>query len=991
MHGDGSMTPGQQPPANDEDTGPVPVPPQPVPHPAPPTEPQKHPLPARLLRALAIPVLIFWVVAAAALNIFVPTLEETTAANAKAMIPRDAPSSAAAITQGQDFKESDYTSMAVILLEAEGRPLGEQDHRYYDQMVRALLEDKEHVQSLMDLWGDPVTRSGQQSADAQAATLTVRPAGDLGDADSNRSIKAIRGIVEKLDKDKPEGLKVYVSGPAPLASDTLNAADESMVTLTIVTIVVIIIMLLIAYRSITRAIIPLFGVLITLATARGVVSLLVENHVIGISSFAMNMAVSLVLGVATDYGIFYLGRFQEARRAGQDRETAYYTSVRSVAHVVLGSGIAISGACLCLSLTTLDYFRTLGPPCFVAMVVAVIAALTLGPALLTLGSKVPWLSEPAKTSPVWRKLGTAIAKWPAAMIAVAALVIPLCIANLATYTVSYNDRDYAPKSVESSQGYAAADRHFQPSQLSIDTLYIKADHDMRNTTDMISLDRVAKNIVRTPGISMVQSITRPNGRPLEHASLPYAMGSMGTKIGQNLGFLKDRVADVDTMAARMGDMMDATKKMSDITSQLSAGTHMSMEASQGLKVAMDKTRDNLANFDDFFRPLRNYLYWEPHCFDIPVCWAMRSLNESIDNIDEATSQLGPMVDGLSMVDAATPQMIAQLNATVQNMAVMQQLTLTMQSLFHATIAQLEPMIDPMVDMGRAFDNAKNDDFFFMPPESFKTNDFQVGLKFMMTPDGTGARVLIYHDGEAMSPEGIDQIQRAESAAHEAIKGTSLSGATLMMAGASSNYRDVQAFSKNDILTMMLATFGLVFLIVMVITRTLAGSVIVLITVVLSFLGSLGLAAFIWETLIGVELHWLTLPIAFIVLVGVGCDYNLLLLSRYREELSAGIRTGLIRTIAGSGNVAVTAAFVLAGTMLAMLSSDVVNIGQAGSTICIGLIFDMMIVRLFLVMPLARLLGPWFWWPQRLPKVQRAKFRDEPEAGSPQEEPATAQM
>ncbi|MBE5460656.1 hypothetical protein E3G69_000448 [Mycobacteroides abscessus] len=752
--------------------------------------------------------------------------------------------------------------------------------------------------------------------------------------------------------------------------------------LTIVTIVVIIIMLLIAYRSFTRAIIPLVGVLITLATARGGVSLLVENHVIGISSFAMNMAVSLVLGVATDYGIFYLGRFQEALRSGEDRESAYYTSVRSVAHVVIGSGVAISGACLCLSLTTLDYFRTLGPPCFAAMVVAVISALTLGPALLTLGSKVPWLSEPAKTSPAWRKLGTAIAKWPAAMIAVAALVIPLCIANLANYTVSYNDRDYAPKSVESSRGYDAADRHFQPSQLSIDTLYIKADHDMRNTTDMISLDRVAKNIVRTPGISMVQSITRPNGRPLEHASLPYAMGSMGTKIGQNLGFLKDRVADIDTMAARMGDMMESSKKMADITGQLSAGTQMSVEASRGLKAAMEKTRDNLANFDDFFRPIRNYLYWEPHCFDIPMCWAMRSLNESVDNIDEATSQLGPMVDGLSMVDAATPQMITQLNAMVQNMAVMQQLTLTMQSLFHATIAQLEPMINPMVDMGKAFDNAKNDDFFFMPPESFNTKDFQTGMKFMMTPDGKGARILIYHQGEAMSPEGIDQIQRAEAAAHEAIKGTSLSNVDLLVAGASANYRDVQAFSMNDILTMMLATFGLVFLIVMVITRTLAGSVIVLITVVLSFLGSLGLAAFIWETLIGIELHWLTLPIAFIVLVGVGCDYNLLLLSRYREELSAGIRTGLIRTIAGSGNVAVTAAFVLAGTMLAMLSSDVVNIGQAGSTICIGLIFDMMIVRLFLVMPLARILGPWFWWPQKLPTPKRATFKDKPEAGEP---------
>jgi RND superfamily putative drug exporter len=57
-------------------------------------------------------------------------------------------------------------------------------------------------------------------------------------------------------------------------------------------------------------------------------------------------------------------------------------------------------------------------------------------------------------------------------------------------------------------------------------------------------------------------------------------------------------------------------------------------------------------------------------------------------------------------------------------------------------------------------------------------------------------------------------------------------------------------------------------------------------------------------------------------------------------------------------------------MLALLSSDVVNNGQAGLTICMGLMLDMLVVRLFLVMPLARLLGPWFWWPQRIPSRPR---------------------
>ena len=275
--------------------------------------------------------------------------------------------------------------------------------------------------------------------------------------------------------------------------------------------------------------IPLVGVLVALATARGVVSFLVGLHVLGISSFATNMVVALVLGVSTDYGIFYLGRYHEARRAGQDKETAYYTSVANTQHVIMGSGLAISGATLCLSLTKLNYFRTLGPPCFVAMVVAVAAALTLGPALLTLGSKIKYLDAPRPTSRMWRRLGTAIARWPAAIIAVAALVIPLAIMNLASYKVSYNDRDFAPASVESSKGYAAADRHFPKSQLSTDVLYVQSDHDMRNTTDMISLDRITKSIYRLPGIALVQGITRPNGRALEHASLPYALGSVGNK------------------------------------------------------------------------------------------------------------------------------------------------------------------------------------------------------------------------------------------------------------------------------------------------------------------------------------------------------------------------------------------------------------------------------------------------------------------------------
>ncbi|QRY48414.1 RND family transporter [Mycolicibacterium boenickei] len=917
-----------------------------------------------MLRVLAIPIVLVWLALAVVLNVFVPSLDDVTAENAGPLVARDAPSAQAAIHMGNDFNESDFTSVAVLLLETDNRALGEQDHQYYNELVRRLLDDTEHVQSVQDLWGKPVTMSGSQSADAQATTLNIRPAGDLGSSRANESIEAIRDIVAKVPK--PEGLSAYITGPAPLAADTLHATDASLVKLTIVTVILILTLLLIVYRSITIAIIPLVGVLTTLAVARGIISFLVGQGVIEISSFASNLLVSLVLGASTDYAIFYLGRYQEARQAGADKESSYYTSVANVPHIIMGSGIAITGATLCLSLTHLDYFRTLGPPCAVSMVVAVLSALTLGPALLTLGSKIGWIQPRKKrANPVWRKVGTMIARWPIPMIAVASLIIPLCMLGLTAYNVSYNDRDFAPASVEASTGYAAADKHFPTSWLNNDIVYIKANHDMRNTADMISLDRVAKAITRTPGVALAQGVTRPNGRPLEHASLPYAFGTQGTKLGENIGFLRDRIADIGTLSSKTGNILESTKRLEDITNQLTVGTHLSRESAERLKVLSDETRDHLADFDDFFRPIRNYFYWEPHCFDIPICAALRSLYDSLDGVDGITNELGNTVRGITVIDTVTPQIVPQIRSTVTNLQAIQTLTLTLQSTLNAIVDQLDVFIDPLVDMAQAFDNAKNDDFFFLPPDALKTDDFKVGMNFFMTPDGKGARIVFYHTGEAQSPEGIEQVRAVTAAAQEALKGTSLSNANVYLAGAASNYRDVQDYSRNDIIIMMLATFALVFTIVLVITRALVGAIIVLITVVLSFSGAYGLSVFLWEVLIGTQLHWLTLPIAFIVLVAVGCDYNLLMLSRYREEIGAGIKTGLIRTMGSSGGVVFTAGFVFAFTMLALLASDVKNIGQAGSTICLGLIFDMIVVRLFLVMPLARLLGRWFWWPQRI--------------------------
>ena len=163
---------------------------------------------------------------------------------------------------------------------------------------------------------------------------------------------------------------------------------------------------------------------IGLLTSRGVVAVLASHDAFGLTTFAGNILTMLAIAAATDYGIFIFGRYREARSRGQDRETAYYTTFRSVAPVIVGSGLTIAGATYCLSFARLPYFSTMGAPVAIGMIVVVASAVTLGPAVLFLGSRVG-LFESKRAGPerFWRRVGTAVVRWPAPILVASLFVV----------------------------------------------------------------------------------------------------------------------------------------------------------------------------------------------------------------------------------------------------------------------------------------------------------------------------------------------------------------------------------------------------------------------------------------------------------------------------------------------------------------------------------------------------------------------------------------
>ena len=925
------------------------------------TERPQIPFIARTIRRLSPFIILAWVALTLIVTLAVPSLEQVGEEHSVALSPQDAPSVQAMKRMGKDFKESDSDSFAMIVLEGQ-QPLGDDAHTYYAELVRELRDDPKHVEHVQDLWGDRLTAGGAQSADGKAAYVQMFLAGNQGTTLSDESVAAVRNIVKRTPP--PPGVKAYVTGASALVADMVHSGDKSILKITALSVAMIFTMLLLVYRSIITVVLLLVMVGIELAAARGIVAFLGDNNILVLSTFAINLLVSLGLAVGTDYGIFFFGRYQEARQAGEDPETAYYTTYRGVAPVVLASGLTIAGAVLCLSFTRMPIFQTIGVPCAVGMVVAVAVALTLVPAVLTIGSGFGLLDPKRRIGfRRWRRVGTAIVRWPAPILVATVAVALIGLVTLPGYKTSYNDRLYIPKDIPANVGYAAADRHFTQSRMMPDILMIESNHDMRNPADFLVLHKLAKRIFRVRGVSRVQAVTRPEGTPIEHTSIPFLITMQNASQLQTMKYMKDRVNDMLKQADLMDKQIAMTKRMYELQQQLNAITHHSFGLTKEMTAIEDELRDHVADFDDFWRPIRSYFYWEKHCSDIPICLALKSIFGSIDAVDEETEKMHDLLKDQGKLDVIMPLLNQQLLPIIATMESIRTMVLATHSTMSGIFSEIDESSQNATAMGQAFDAAKSDDSFYLPPEVFQNADFQRAMDSFLSPDGKAARFVISHKGDPATPEGIARIDQIRTAAEEALKTTPLEDAKIYIAGTASTFKDFRDGAKYDLWIAGVGALCLIFIIMLIITRSFIAALVIVSTVALSLGASFGLSVLVWQYILGINLHWMVLPMSVIVLLAVGSDYNLLLVSRMKEEIVGGINTGIIRAMGGTGKVVTNAGVVFAFTMMAMAVSDLRIIAQVGTTIGLGLLFDTLIVRSFMTPSIAALLGRWFWWPQ----------------------------
>ncbi|KXP04913.1 hypothetical protein AXK59_13755 [Tsukamurella tyrosinosolvens] len=985
-------------------------------------------------------ILLFWVGVAGILNVAVPQLEVTVHKHSAPFIPGDLPGVDGLRAMAEEFGTPSSTAQGNVIVAAEGR-IGPEQEQYYRALTSALQADKEHVAYVIDTFGKPAAREVGLSPDGRAINLLVAEVGDIGSTRAQSSTEAIRETIRSIPA--PAGTTVEFTGTAPTLSDLFTAIDASLLVITAVSVVLIMALLLVTYRSIGAAMVPLLTIGLSLAVARPIVSLLGEHEVIPVSNFSIAIMTAMVLGAATDYAIFAVAGYHEARRAGIPSDEAAVAASTRVGRIIVASALTIAVASGAMIFCKVGIFVTAGLPTTISIIVTCLIALTLPPALLRYLGARGWVEPRPGTEKRWRRTGAKVMRRAVPLSAAALVVLLAAAAVLPSMVIGFDENRMQLRATDSRNGYETVMEHWGVNEAVPEFLLIRADHDMRNTHDLAALESIAIGVSNLPQVAYVRSITRPDGKPIPESAVGYQTQQVANGLGDANRQLKDASPQLKALASgvdqlntgageasrRVPELVAGTQRVTGLASgvldaltsaqqalatasggtvDVNAATALLRSAVATLTTAADAVRTaqrQNAGIGEVFGPLVGPA--SPACAADANCTAARRAFAELDRAtsgrastavraatvvlpagttdraatalsqaDDALARLQGLLKGLGgLSPEQVKAQLAELNAGVSQLS-------TGLSQLSAGLGQVKTGTDQVVEMtgrlqeglGTATDyltglSAGTTDGpgrgFYLPAQGLQSDRFVDGSRVLMSPDGRSARMLVVWGINPYSDEALNTAASIPDAARAAAHGTVLESATMDGFGLASISAQMREQVLRDFLLFGLVAVIGVFLVLLVLLRAVIAAALMVATVVLSFAAAAGASVLLWQHGLGIPVDWSVLPIAFMALVAVGADYSMLFADRIREE-AAGDSTvrGVLRAFGTTGSVITTAGLVFAITMFALMSGSVINLLQIGSTIGIGLLIDIVVVRTVFVPAAITALGDRVWWPSK---------------------------
>lgn len=243
------------------------------------------------------------------------------------------------------------------------------------------------------------------------------------------------------------------------------------------------------------------------------------------------------------------------------------------------------------------------------------------------------------------------------------------------------------------------------------------------------------------------------------------------------------------------------------------------------------------------------------------------------------------------------------------------------------------------------------DTFYIPKEFLKNDMFKKSMDVYLSPDKKSAQIIVVFNSNPSATEATNESQELSAMAKKSFQGTALKNAKVAMGGQSSKIKDTKTVASGDFLrtaAIMLIGIGIAL---MFVTRSLLQPVYILGTLLIAYLCSLSINQWIVKAVLGRSmLTWNTPFFSFIMLIALGVDYSIFLMTRYNELKEEGFTTPssrILKACAIIGTVVISAAIILGGTFAALIPSGIPTLIEVALTVDVGLLILVFILPITL--------------------------------------------
>jgi len=484
-------------------------------------------------------VVLGWLALTAGLYQFGPTWDQVTKDDDVRFFPPDSLS-----VIGQDLLERGFTkdassSQLVLVYERKKQSVTQGDLRYIEDVASRFYQFAQSHPELgvnkLDTHRSPVIGPrliGKIADDGSQAVLTIVRFN--GTYLSRKTRVAVDKTLEWLEKERPArpaGLELAETGSAVVGRDTNTSANESITNTTHSTIALVVLILLIVYRSPLLAMIPLITIALSVVVSLHLIALLTWVPSLGfqVINITKVFVIVVLFGAGTDYCLFLIARYSEELRRGRSRPDALREAINQVgAALVASAGTVIIGLGM-LYFSSFAKVKYTGPTIALSLGVALLAALTLAPALLALlrgaifwpfraphrsASTAGEVACPDALPPTgfWVRVADLVVSYPGAILSVCLLVLlPLAVVGARTRSNHNQLSDLDPDRI-SVIGANAVRRYFAVGELSPAIALIdNPGLDFRSPRGREAVGEISRRLQAIDDIADIRSLTQPLG------------------------------------------------------------------------------------------------------------------------------------------------------------------------------------------------------------------------------------------------------------------------------------------------------------------------------------------------------------------------------------------------------------------------------------------------------------------------------------------------